>query len=164
MAEPAAETRQVLIERIYVKDASLEVPLGAEVFTRSATPAIDVQVGTGINKLTDEHWQILLSITVTAKVENDVAFLCEVHQAGIFRVVGFSQGPELQGLLAVYCPNVIFPFAREAVASFIQHAGFPPVMLQPIDFNALYAEHLRSQAQGSGAAPAAKGDGPRIIV
>jgi preprotein translocase subunit SecB len=95
-------------------------------------------------------FQVVLSVTVTAKIDNDVAFLVEAHQAGIFQISGFSNETERQAVIAAYCPGVVFPFVRETIASLISRTGYPPVLLQPINFEALYAEHLaRAQAAAS---------------
>lgn len=150
-----AATRQVLLQKIYVKDASLEVPLAPQVFTRQWQPTLDVQVNTEAKGLEADTAQVVLSITVTAKLGEDVAFLVEVHQAGIFTVRGFTQAEEQAAVVAAYCPNLLFPFARETVADLVQRAGFPQLLLQPINFDALYLEHLqrqRAQAAPAGAA------------
>ncbi len=148
-------TRQVLLQRIYLKDASVEVPQAPQVFTRQWNPQLDVQVGTATAALGNDIHQVMLTVTVTAKLGEDTGFLVEVHQAGIFQVVGFAAESDLQAILAGYCPGVIFPFAREAVADLIQRSGFPPVLLQPINFEALYVEHLaRSREQNAQSAAA----------
>jgi preprotein translocase subunit SecB len=147
---PNPNPRQVLLQRIYLKDASVEVPLAPQVFTRPMNPQLDVQVGTATTELGEGVHQVMLTVTVTAKLGEETGFLVEVHQAGIFQVIGFGGEGELQAVLAAYCPGVIFPFAREAVADLIQRTGFPPVLLQPINFDALYAEHLaRARQQGT---------------
>lgn len=158
MSEQANNARQVLLQKIYVKDASLEVPLAPDVFTRQWQPQVDVQVNTEMKPLAADNVQVMLSVTVTAKLGNDVAFLAEVHQAGVFLVRGFDDATERKALLGAYCPGLLFPFAREAVADLVQRGGFPQLLLQPINFDALYLEHLnrnRSQAQADGAAAVA---------
>jgi preprotein translocase subunit SecB len=142
--------RQVLLQRIYLKDASVEVPQAPQVFTRQGTPQLDVQVGTATSMLSAGVFQVMLTVTITAKLGDETTFLVEVHQAGIFQVSGFAAEAEIQAVLAGYCPGVIFPFAREAVADLIQRTGFPPVLLQPINFEALYVEHL-TRARETGA-------------
>jgi len=156
---PAAGTdsqqRQVLLQKIYVKDASLEVPLAPQIFTRQWQPQMDVQVNTEAKPLEGDALQVMLSVTVTAKIGEDVAFLVEVHQAGIFSVRGFVQNEERAAVAAAYCPNLLFPFVRETIADMVQRAGFPQLLLQPINFDALYLEHLqRARAQAAGTAPA----------
>lgn len=154
MTETAApqNARQVLLQKIYLKDASVEVPHAPQVFTRQWQPQVDVQVNTGVNQISGDNWQVMLALTVTAKLGEDVAFLVEVQQGGIFALSGFANPAERQAVLAGYCAGVIFPFAREAVADLVQRAGFPQLLLQPINFDALYAEHqARAQAEAGGA-------------
>jgi len=149
---PNPAARQILLQRIYLKDASVEVPLAPQVFTRQLNPQLDVQVGTATTALGNGVHQVMLTVTITAKLGEETGFLVEVHQAGIFQVVGFTAESDIQAVLAGYCPGVIFPFAREAVADLIQRTGFPPMLLQPINFEALYADHLaRSREQGAAA-------------
>ncbi len=161
--QPQAATealqRQVSLQKIYLKDASVEVPLAPQVFTRQWQPQLDVNVGTQVAPVSEDNFVVTLSVTVTAKLGTDVAFLVEVHQAGIFLVKNFASDGERGATLGGYCPGVVFPFAREAVADLVQKAGFPQVLLQPINFEALYLEHLqraRAEAakQTADAAPA----------
>jgi preprotein translocase subunit SecB len=158
MSEPvsAAPARQVLLQRIYLKDASVEVPQAPQIFTRQWNPKMDVQVGTATSGISEGFYQVMVTVTVTAKQGEENGFLVEVHQGGIFQVTGF-QAEELQAVLAGYCPGVVFPFAREAVADLVQRAGFPPLLLQPINFEAMYAEHVARNRGQQPAAPA--GDG-----
>ncbi len=147
-AAGGAVQRQVLMQKIYCKDASLEVPLAPQVFTRQWQPQVDVQVNTDIKPLDNDQYHIVLAVTVTAKLGDDIAFLAEAHQAGIFLVRGFATNEERQGILAGYCPGLIFPFARETIADMVQRGGFPQMLLQPINFEALYVEHVnRARAQ-----------------
>ncbi|MGH8455639.1 MAG: protein-export chaperone SecB [Stenotrophobium sp.] len=147
--------KQAMLQKIYVKDASLEVPQAPQIFTRPWQPQIDVQVNTQVAGLGESNWQVLLSVTVTAKIESDVAFLAEVHQAGVFTITGFTDQTELGAVLGAYCPNLLFPFARETVSALVQHGGFPQLLLQPINFDALYLEHQqRARAEQAGKAGA----------
>ena len=157
MSEPQATppARQVLLQRIYLKDASVEVPMAPQVFTRQWNPQLDVQVGTATAALGNGVHQVMLTVTLTAKLGEDTGFLVEVHQAGIFQLAGFDSDSDTQAILAGYCPGVIFPFAREAVADLVQRSGFPPVLLQPINFEALYVEHLARSREQAAAAPGA---------
>ncbi|AXQ27421.1 protein-export chaperone SecB [Solimonas sp. K1W22B-7] len=154
----AAPARQVLLQKIYLKDASLEVPLAPDVFTRQWQPQLDVQVNTELKTLPQDHYQLMLSVTVTAKLGEDVAFLAEVHQAGIFVVRGFDNAVEKHAVLGAFCPGQVFPFARDSIADLVQRGGFPQLLLQPINFEALYLEHqqkaARPQAEAHGAAAA----------
>lgn len=153
--DPAtAAGRQVLLQKIYVKDASVEVPLAPQVFTRQWQPQLDVEVNTDAKLIENDVFHVVLAVTVTAKLGNDVAFLIEAHQAGVFSVRGFPNEDERRAVLGAYCPNLLFPFARETIADLAQRAGFPQLLLQPINFEALYLEHLkkRAQAEKTGAA------------
>lgn len=144
-----AGTRQVMMHRIYCRDASLEIPHAPQVFNQAWTPQVDVQVGTQIDSLGNDLYNVTLTLTVTAKSGEDVAYLVEVKQAGIFAVFGFANDAETQAVLGVYCPNAIFPFAREVVADLIQRASFPQLLLQPINFEVLYAQHLAQNDAGA---------------
>ncbi|HEY1075318.1 MAG TPA: protein-export chaperone SecB [Fontimonas sp.] len=148
----AAPQRQVLLQKIYVKDASLEVPLAPEVFSRQWQPQIDVQVNTEVKGLENDIFHVVLAVTVTAKLGNDVAFLAETHQAGLFAIRGFTSNEDRQAILAGYCPGLIFPFARETIADLVQRGGFPQLLLQPINFEALYVEHLNKTREQQAAA------------
>ncbi|MFA5941863.1 MAG: protein-export chaperone SecB [Sinimarinibacterium sp.] len=154
-AAPGAAQRQVLLQKIYVKDASLEVPLAPQIFARQWQPQMDIQVNADIKPLDGDNFHVVLAVTVTAKLGEDVAFLAEVHQGGLFVVRGFANNDERAAVLGGYCPGLIFPFARETIADLVQRAGFPQLLLQPINFEALYLEHQnRARAQAKQPAPA----------
>jgi preprotein translocase subunit SecB len=144
---PQAPARQLVLQKVYIKDASLEIPLAPQVFTRQWQPQLDVQVTSALLPLNTDQHQVLLSVTVTAKLEQDVAFLAEVQQAGIFLIKGAADDAERRRVLSTECLTILFPFVREAVSDLVQRGGFPQLLLQPIDFAALYDEHQRkSQA------------------
>jgi preprotein translocase subunit SecB len=145
MSDPAP-TKQLIVQKVYVKDASLEVPLAPQVFTRQWQPQLDVQVTSGMQTLNPEQHHVVLSVTVTAKLEQDVAFLAEVQQAGVFLVKGFADETERKRVLGTECLAILFPFARETVAELVQRGGFPQLLLQPVDFGALYDEHQRKSS------------------
>ena len=135
--------RQLLVQKVYLKDASLEIPLAPQVFTKQWQPQLDVQVQSSVLALASDQHQVLLSLTVTARLEQEVAFLAEVHQAGIFLVKGVADETERKRVLVTDCLSILFPFARESVAELVQRGGFPQLLLQTIDFAALYDEHQR---------------------
>jgi preprotein translocase subunit SecB len=141
--------RQIVLQKIYLKDASLEIPLAPQIYTRNWQPQVDVQVTTSLQPLNAEQHQVLLTVTVTAKLEQEVAFLAEVQQAGIFLLKGMTDNEEKQRVLGTECPSILFPFARESVSELVQRGGFPQLLLQPIDFGALYQEHVRKEAAPS---------------
>jgi len=134
--EQTAAQPMFAIEKLYVRDMSLEVPGGAEVFLQQVAPEVGVQFKTGFNQLGADAFEGILQVTVTAKAENKVYFLIEVQQAGIFRVAGIPE-EALQAFLGSAIPNVLFPYAREAVSDASTRAGFPPVVLQSVNFDAM---------------------------
>ena len=142
MSDPAPQAR-LLVQKVYVKDASLEVPFAPTVFTRQWQPQLDVQITSGLQALSPEQQHVVLSVTVTAKLEQDVAFLAEVQQAGVFLITGIADEAERKRVLGTECLAILVPFARETVAELVQRAGFPQLLLQPVDFAALYEEHQR---------------------
>lgn len=142
MAQPDGQqgNRTVNMHRVYIKDASLEVPGAPQVFMQNGQPQIDVNINTSPQALGDNNHEVTLTISVTATLEDKTVFLVELKQSGLFQVVGF-EGDELLRILGSYCPNSLFPFAREAIASLIGKGGFPPVMLAPVNFDALFQQH-----------------------
>ena len=128
------------VERLYVKDLSLEVPHAPQIFLEQGEPEVDMRVSTGNTKLEDGFYSVDVTVTVTAKLnEERTMFLNEVTQSGIFRLENIPEEDE-KLLLAVACPNILFPYAREAVSSEITRAGFPPVLLAPINFESMYQQ------------------------
>ncbi|HJV05826.1 MAG TPA: protein-export chaperone SecB [Chromobacteriaceae bacterium] len=138
------------IEKIYVKDLSLEVPHAPQVFLEEAQPEIDMQIASTGNQIDDGFFEVSLTVTVTAKLPEKTMFLVEVAQAGIFRVQNVPV-EDIDPILGVACPNILFPYAREAVSSVINRAGFPPVLLSPINFEALYMQQRAGQAEAGNA-------------
>jgi preprotein translocase subunit SecB len=137
---------QFAIQKIYVKDVSFEAPNSPQVFTQDWKPELNLQLSNESQRLAENVYGITLSLTVTAKLGEQTAFLVEVHQAGIFSVKGYQE-KDLGPLLGSYCPNVLFPFAREVVADLVTKGGFPPLLLAPVNFDALYAQRLQQQRQ-----------------
>jgi preprotein translocase subunit SecB len=148
--QQAVETTQqpgFSIEKIYVKDLSLEIPNAPAVFMQRETPQVGVELGNSATKLDEGVYEVVLTVTVTSKIEDKTVFLVEVAQAGIFQVRNIPQ-ENLELIVSVTCPNILFPYAREAVSDLITRAGFPPVLLSPINFEALYAQQ-KQQAPGA---------------
>ncbi|MFW2176531.1 MULTISPECIES: protein-export chaperone SecB [unclassified Moraxella] len=135
---------QLALERIYVKDMSLEVP-GAEVFTREWQPELDINLSSSAEKLDDEHYQIVLTVNVTANNGGETAFIAEVHQAGIFMLQNIPED-QLGAILGAYCPNVLFPYAREVVSDIVTRGSFPQLLLAPVNFDQAYQASLEQQA------------------
>lgn len=136
------------IEKIYVKDLSLEIPNAPAVFMQRETPEVGIELGNKVIKLEEGIFEVALSITVTSKIEDKTVFLVEVVQAGIFHVRNIPQ-ENLEAIVSVTCPNILFPYARETVSDLITRGGFPPVLLSPINFEALYAQQKQQQAEGA---------------
>ena len=127
------------IEKIYVKDLSLEIPNAPNIFLERDTPEINMQLG-GENQSIDEGlYEVLLTVTVTAKIKDKIMFLVEVQQAGIFRIRNVSD-EERDPVLGIGCPNILFPYLREVVSDIVTRAGFPPVILSPVNFEAIYQQ------------------------
>ena len=131
---------QLALERIYVKDMSLEVP-GAEVFTREWQPELDINLSSAAEKLDDDHYQVILTVNVTANNGGETAFIAEVHQAGIFMLQNISE-EQLGAILGAYCPNVLFPYAREVVSDIVTRGSFPQLLLAPVNFDQAYQQTL----------------------
>lgn len=134
---------QLALERIYVKDMSLEVP-GADVFTREWQPELDINLSSSAEKLDDEHYQIVLTVNVTANNGGMTAFIAEVHQAGIFMLQNIPED-QLSAILGAYCPNVLFPYAREVVSDIVTRGSFPQLLLAPVNFDQAYQETMAQQ-------------------
>lgn len=135
------------IQRIYLKGSSLECPNSPLVFQQEWKPAIDVQLNASTNKLAENIFEVKLSLTVTAKVQDKVAFLAEIDQAGIFTITLTDE--QLNRVLGSYCPNILFPFAREGISDLITRGGFPPLYLAPINFDALYEQQVLQQKENA---------------
>ena len=151
MTEAAQENKQPAfnIEKIYVKDLSLEIPHAPHIFLERESPQIDVQLSTQTETIEADVYEVMITNTVTAKVGEKVMFLIEVKQAGIFRLSNLPD-EDMEPVLAVMCPNILFPYLREIVSSTTVRAGFAPVMLNPVNFDTLYQQHKQQQAQAAG--------------
>jgi preprotein translocase subunit SecB len=134
------------IEKIYVKDLSLEVPNAPKIFLERETPSIEVQIQSAATNIGDGMYEVALTVTVSAKNGETAFFLVEVVKAGIFQIRNVPE-QDLEPILAVACPNILFPYARETVSDAINRGGFPPVILAPVNFEALYQQRLIEQQQ-----------------
>ena len=160
MSEQQAQPQQIEfnIQRVYVKDISFECPNSPTVFKKEWTPEVSMDIDTKSTKLEDNVYEVVLSLTATAKVDEDVAFLCEVQQAGIFSV-GQLDGAQMAHCLNAFCPNILFPYAREAVASLVTRGTFPQLNLAPVNFDVLFQQAMASkQAEAAKQAESAKLD------
>ena len=143
MAETnATGEKQFAIQKIYTKDISFETPNSPKIFTQKWEPALDLNLGTHVDPLENSMFDIALTITVTVKVADSTAYLVEIVQAGIFTISGFSE-QEMGPMLGSFCPNVLFPYAREVISDLVNKGGFPQLILAPVNFDALYMQHLQ---------------------
>lgn len=140
--------QQFAMQRIYTKDISMESPATPGVFKKQWQPKMSVDLGTKSDKIDETgNYEVVLTITITAKIEEETAFLIEVQQAGIFMITGFN-AEDLRRVVGTAAPNVLFPYARECIDTLCVKSGFPPVMLAPINFDAMYQQALaQAQAQ-----------------
>lgn len=136
------------IEKIYLKDASLELPNAPQVFLQQVQPKISIELQNRAAQIDNGVFEAVVSVTVTSRIDDKVAFLVEVAQAGIFRILNVPE-ENIAPILGVACPNILYPYAREAVSDMVTRAGFPPVLLNPVNFEALYAQQLQQQAENA---------------
>jgi preprotein translocase subunit SecB len=140
-AEQQSE-QQFVIQKIYLKDASLEVPGAPQIFTEKWEPNVNLDLSSQARAVNDDGvHEVVLSVTVTVKVGDKTAYLVEVETAGVYTIKGFDQNT-LQGMVGSFCPNILFPYARETVSDLVTKAGFPQLVLAPVNFDALYAQHV----------------------
>lgn len=143
----AGEGPQFGILRTYLKDVSFETPNSPAALSQSLKSQADLQLNSRVAELEDGLYEVVLTVNVTSKEDEKTLFLVEIQQAGLFTVKGFD-GSQKDHLLGAYCPNILYPFAREAVADLVAKGGFPQLLLAPINFDALYAQNMTDmQAQ-----------------
>jgi preprotein translocase subunit SecB len=148
MSDQANQTQQQFsIQKIYIKDVSFESPNSPAMFQEGAwQPEVNVQLNTEAKAVNDTLHEVVLRVTITAKQGGKTAFLVEIKQAGLFVLNGFAK-EQMAGMIGAFCPEVLFPFAREAVAELVAKGGFPQLLLAPVNFNALFLQHQQQQAQ-----------------
>jgi preprotein translocase subunit SecB len=142
--QPQQQGPTFQIEKVYVKDLSLEIPHAPKVFLEQAQPQLEVRIDTAADGFTEGYYEVTVSATVTARVGERTVFLAEAVQAGIFAVRNVPQ-QELEPLLGIACPTVIFPYLRETISDLVVRGGFPPVLLAPLSFETLYLQRQQSQ-------------------
>ena len=133
------------VEKIYVKDVSFEVPGAPAIFTENVQPELQLNLNQRVQRLNENAFEVVLGVTLTCKAGEKTAYVAEVQQAGIFGLMGL-EAQAVDVLLGTQCPNILFPYVRQLVSDLVQAGGFPPFFLQPINFEALYAESLRQRA------------------
>jgi len=143
------DVKQVFaIQKIYTKDISFESPNAPTIFATAFEPKLSVDLNVESKAIDENHFNVILRVTATAEVDGKTAFLCEVEQAGIFVISGFSDA-DMGFLLGAQCPNILFPYAREIVSDLVARGGFPQLLLDPVSFDAMYQEHLAAAAQNA---------------
>ena len=141
------------IQRIYIKNLSFEAPSAPEIFRTDWTPEVNLDLDTNAAQISTDTYEVVLKLTATVKAKDKIAFLVEIHQAGIFAMTGFPP-EQVQPMLGSFCPNILFPYAREAVSNIVNRGTFPPLYLAPVNFDALYQQYLMQQQKGQVAANA----------
>lgn len=147
-AQPQTAERQFMLQRIYLKDVSFESPASPLVFTQSWQPQAQVEVDTRATRLSDDRYEVVITLTLTARQDNKTVLLIEIQQAGLFWITSMDEAT-LPQVLHVTCPNILFPYLRETVDSLSLKGSFPPVLLAPIDFTTLYRNSQAQQAADS---------------
>ncbi len=142
----ADEQKQFSIQRIFVKDISLETPNSPMIFTEKWEPNVEFNLSSNATSVQENLFEVILNITVTVKVGEKTAYLVEISQAGLFGLVGFPE-EEMGPMLGSFCPNTLFPYAREVVSDLVIKAGFPPMLLAPVNFDALYSQHMQQMQE-----------------
>lgn len=138
---------QMSLQKIYVKDVSFETPNAPEIFNEQGQPEIKMNLNQKVKKIADNTYEVVLSVTVTCKILEKTAYLVEVQQGGVFSLVNFEESM-LHQTLGSYCPNVLFPYARQIISDLVMNGGFQPLLLQPVNFDQLYAQQMQqAQAQ-----------------
>ena len=141
---------QLVLQKIYVKDVSFEAPNAPQIFRdidENEQPQVQLNLGQKATDLGENLYEVVLSLTLTCTVGTRTAYLAEVEQAGLFSIGGFSESDHA-GIVGSYCPNLLFPYARQVISSMVLEGGFPPFLLQPINFDALFAEQQRRNMSG----------------
>ena len=144
-----AQQPQFALQRIYVKDLSFESPNAPETFRQDWAPKVNLDLNSNSQQVAEDLYEVVVSLTVTVTNEEKTAFLVEVQQAGLFFIKGLENA-QLHHTLGAFCPNVLFPYAREAIDSLVTRGSFPALMLAPVNFDALYAEAMQRQSEEVG--------------
>jgi preprotein translocase subunit SecB len=153
-----APQAQFTVEKIYVKDVSFEAPNAPQIFQEQGQPQLNMSLNQKVGRLNDAVFEVVLGVTLTCTLGEKTVYLAEVQQAGIFGLGGFDDR-NLDMMLGTYCPNVLFPYVRQAISDLIVSGGFPPFYLQPINFDGLYAEGLRRRADQAAGGSVAMAEG-----
>jgi preprotein translocase subunit SecB len=144
--ETTPQDKQFSIQKVYTKDLSFETPNAPKIFREKWEPVVDFNLGTHVDKLDETVFEVTLTVTITVKSVDITAYLVEVNQAGIFTLEHFTE-QEMGPMLGSFCPNILFPYAREVVTDLVTKGGFPQLLLAPVNFDALYAQHIQQAQQ-----------------
>ncbi len=145
--------QRIEVRKIYLKDVSLETPNSPQIFAQTWKPEVNLQLASQTAAVGENLFEVVLRLTITAKLEDKTAYLIEVQQAGLFTIAGFAE-QQLGLMQGAFCPNLLFPYAREAVDNLAVKAGFPAVNLAPVNFEALYMQRLKQSQQETAGSPA----------
>jgi preprotein translocase subunit SecB len=152
MAEEKKQEKQFAIQKLYLKDVSFETPNSPSVFTQKWEPKVEFNLASNAQPIQEGGlYEVSLTLTVTVKLEDKTAYLVELTQAGVFTINGFEDH-EMGPMIGSYCPTVLFPYAREAISDIVVKGGFPPMLLAPVNFDALYVQHVQQMQQQAGQA------------
>ncbi|MCB6183531.1 protein-export chaperone SecB [Leeia sp. TBRC 13508] len=144
--QQAADNTPVFnIEKLYVKDLSLEVPHAPQIFLENGENEVSMQLHNEGEQIGDGFFEVTLTVTVTNKIEDKTVFLAEAAQAGIFQIRNVPE-EDMGAIIGIACPTILFPYVREVISDLVNRAGFPPVILTPVNFEALYAQRLEAMA------------------
>ena len=139
------------IEKLFVKDLSIEVPNAPRIYLERETPQVEIQLNTSANPIDEGYFEVVVSVTVTAKLAEKTVFLVEASQGGVFQIRNIPQG-ELDPVLGITCPNILYPYLREVISDAVVRAGFAPVLLNPVNFDAIFQAQREAKTQaGAGA-------------
>lgn len=139
------------IEKLFVKDLSIEVPNAPRIYLERDTPQVEIQLNTSANPIDEGYFEVVVSVTVTAKLAEKTVFLVEASQGGVFQIRNIPQG-ELDPVLGITCPNILYPYLREVISDAVVRAGFAPVLLNPVNFDAIFQAQREAKTQaGAGA-------------
>jgi preprotein translocase subunit SecB len=141
----AAPEQSFSLQKLFLKDLSFESPMTPDIFTQQWRPQVKLDLNISNNRLPNDNFEVILKLTLTANVEDKVALLIEVQQAGVFLIKGLDD-ETLRQVLSIGCANILFPYAREAIDSLALKGGFPAFQLQPINFEAMYMQQMQQQA------------------
>lgn len=145
----ASDQPEFGIQRLYVKDLSFEAPKSPQIFLEEWQPELEMDIGTKTQVLAEDVHEVVLTVTATVRVKNEVVFLAQVQQGGIFAIKNFPED-QLRPMLGSFCPNILYPYAREVITDIVVKGGFPQLYLAPVNFDALYHQQQNQEAASSG--------------